>query len=445
MKTIRLTAAQAMVKWLAAQKTPAGDSFIAGCWAIFGHGNVAGLGEALYHVQDVLPTYRGHNEQTMAHTAIAYAKQNRRDRAMMVTSSIGPGATNMVTACALAYVNRLPVLFVPGDVFAHRGPDPVLQQPENFADGTVTATDTFRPVSRYFDRITRPEQLLTALPRALRTMTDPADCGPAVLAFCQDVQAEAYDWPVAFFDEKVWRRREPQPDPVEVAAVAALLRDAKHPVIVAGGGVLYGRAEAALAGAEKELERLEIKASFAGLLESDTAELGSLLQPGGLCATVIQLDPIKLVGYAPEAQVGRIEVGALAGARLSDGRELRGRVTFLSRRADDTTRTFRLEIEVPNADLSVRDGQTAELLIASDGAKAHLLPQSTLTLNDDGVLGVRLVGDGNLTVFAPVQLLRDTVQGVWVTGLPDAADVITVGQEYVVEGVEVAPSFKEPM
>lgn len=204
-------------------------------------------------------------------------------------------------------------------------------------------------------------------------------------------------------------------------------------------------AEAALAGAEKELERLEIKASFAGLLESDTAELGSLLQPGGLCATVIQLDPIKLVGYAPEAQVGRIEVGALAGARLSDGRELRGRVTFLSRRADDTTRTFRLEIEVPNADLSVRDGQTAELLIASDGAKAHLLPQSTLTLNDDGVLGVRLVGDGNLTVFAPVQLLRDTVQGVWVTGLPDAADVITVGQEYVVEGVEVAPSFQEPM
>jgi len=138
-------------------------------------------------------------------------------------------------------------------------------------------------------------------------------------------------------------------------------------------------------------------------------------------------------------------VGALAGARLSDGRELRGRVTFLSRRADDTTRTFRLEIEVPNADLSVRDGQTAELLIASDGAKAHLLPQSTLTLNDDGVLGVRLVGDGNLTVFAPVQLLRDTVQGVWVTGLPDAADVITVGQEYVVEGVEVAPSFQEPM
>ena len=235
-----------------------------------------------------------------------------------------------------------------------------------------------------------------------------------------------------------------------LAATEATVSGAKAAVETALSGLETVQAniqsaEAALAGAEKELERLEIKASFAGLLESDTAELGSLLQPGGLCATVIQLDPIKLVGYAPEAQVGRIEVGALAGARLSDGRELRGRVTFLSRRADDTTRTFRLEIEVPNADLSVRDGQTAELLIASDGAKAHLLPQSTLTLNDDGVLGVRLVGDGNLTVFAPVQLLRDTVQGVWVTGLPDAADVITVGQEYVVEGVEVAPSFQEPM
>ena len=235
-----------------------------------------------------------------------------------------------------------------------------------------------------------------------------------------------------------------------LAATEATVSGAKAAVETALSGLETVQAniqsaEAALAGAEKELERLEIKASFAGLLESDTAELGSLLQPGGLCATVIQLDPIKLVGYVPEAQVGRIEVGALAGARLSDGRELRGRVTFLSRRADDTTRTFRLEIEVPNADLSVRDGQTAELLIASDGAKAHLLPQSTLILNDDGVLGVRLVGDGNLTVFAPVQLLRDTVQGVWVTGLPDAADVITVGQEYVVEGVEVAPSFQEPM
>ncbi|THD84230.1 3D-(3,5/4)-trihydroxycyclohexane-1,2-dione acylhydrolase (decyclizing) [Aliigemmobacter aestuarii] len=246
MTTIRLTAAQAMVRWLAAQKTETGETFLAGCWAIFGHGNVAGLGEALQAAGDAFPTFRGQNEQSMAHAAIAYAKQLGRARAMAVTSSIGPGATNMVTAAALAHVNRLPVLFIPGDVFANRGPDPVLQQIEDFADGTVSANDCFRPVSRYFDRITRPEQLLTALPRALRVMTDPADCGPVTLAFCQDVQAEAFDWPEAFFAERVWRLRRVQPDPVELDAVAGLLRTARQPVIVAGGGVHYAFATDAL-------------------------------------------------------------------------------------------------------------------------------------------------------------------------------------------------------
>ncbi len=181
MKTIRLTAAQAMVRYLANQLNEDGVPYIAGMWAIFGHGNVAGIGEALYGIRDELPTYRGQNEQSMAHAAIAYAKQLGRRRAMAVTSSIGPGALNMVTAAALAHVNRLPVLFVPGDVFANRGPDPVLQQIEDFGDGTMSANDCFRPVSRYFDRIMRPEQLLTALPRAMRTLTDPADCGPSRL------------------------------------------------------------------------------------------------------------------------------------------------------------------------------------------------------------------------------------------------------------------------
>jgi 3D-(3,5/4)-trihydroxycyclohexane-1,2-dione acylhydrolase (decyclizing) len=246
MTTIRLTAAQAMIRWLMAQKAEDGAPFVTGAWAIFGHGNVAGLGEAMQAVQDRWPTYRGHNEQTMAHAAIAYAKQLGRRHAMMVTSSIGPGALNMVTAAGVAHVNRLPVLFVPGDVFAHRGPDPVLQQVEDFGDGTVSANDCFRPVSRYFDRITRPEQLLTALPRALRTLTDPADCGPVTLAFCQDVQAEAHDWPAAFFDARVWRIRRPQADPAEIAAVAGLLATAAAPVIVAGGGVHYSGATEAL-------------------------------------------------------------------------------------------------------------------------------------------------------------------------------------------------------
>ncbi len=244
--TIRLTAAQALVRYLTAQLTEDGDPFIAGVWAIFGHGNVAGMGEALYASRDALATYRGHNEQTMAHAAIAYSKQLRRKRAMAVTSSIGPGALNMVTAAGLAHVNRLPVLLLPGDVFANRGPDPVLQQIEDFGDGTVSVNDAFKPVSRYFDRISRPEHLLTALPRAFRTMTDPADCGPVTLAFCQDVQAEAYDYPVSFFEPKTWVIRRPHPDPREVAAAAEFIRSAKKPVIVAGGGVHYSEAHEAL-------------------------------------------------------------------------------------------------------------------------------------------------------------------------------------------------------
>ncbi|WP_421851326.1 3D-(3,5/4)-trihydroxycyclohexane-1,2-dione acylhydrolase (decyclizing) [Oricola sp.] len=242
METIRLTAAQAMVRYLSNQYNEDGDPFIAGCWAIFGHGNVAGLGEALHGVRDSFPTWRGHNEQTMAHAAIAFAKQNRRRRAMAVTSSIGPGATNMVTAAALAHVNRLPVLLLPGDVFAGRGPDPVLQQVESFSDGTVSANDCFRPVSRYFDRITRPEQLLAALPRAIRTMTDPADCGPVTLAFCQDVQTEAYDYPASFFENRVWHQRRPAPDMRELAAAVDAIRAASRPMIVAGGGVHYSGA-----------------------------------------------------------------------------------------------------------------------------------------------------------------------------------------------------------
>jgi 3D-(3,5/4)-trihydroxycyclohexane-1,2-dione acylhydrolase (decyclizing) len=246
MTTIRLTAAQAMVRWLSVQQAEDGSRFIEGVWAIFGHGNVAGLGEALHAHKDALPTWRGHNEQTMAHVAVAYAKANGRRKAMAVTSSIGPGATNMVTAAAVAHVNRLPVLFIPGDVFASRAPDPVLQQIEDFDDATVSANDCFRPVVRYFDRISRPEHILTALPRALRVMTDPANCGPVCLAFCQDTQAEAYDYPVEFFTPRTWFIRRPEPDQRELEAAVAAIRAAKAPLIVAGGGVLYSGAEQTL-------------------------------------------------------------------------------------------------------------------------------------------------------------------------------------------------------
>ncbi|MFN4192925.1 MAG: 3D-(3,5/4)-trihydroxycyclohexane-1,2-dione acylhydrolase (decyclizing) [Tabrizicola sp.] len=245
-ETVRLTAAQALVRWLSLQQAEDGSRFIEGVWAIFGHGNVAGLGEALHAHREALPTWRGHNEQTMAHTAIAYAKAMRRRKAMAVTTSIGPGATNLVTAAALAHVNRLPVLFLPGDVFASRAPDPVLQQVEDFGDGIVSANDCFRPVVRYFDRISRPEHILSALPRALQVMSDPATCGPVCLAFCQDTQGEAYDYPVEFFTPRVWHIRRPEPDQRELEAAVAALKAAEKPLIVAGGGVLYSGAEATL-------------------------------------------------------------------------------------------------------------------------------------------------------------------------------------------------------
>src|SRR5271168_5442749 len=249
MTTIRLTAAQAMVRFLSAQRIEIDgrkQRLFEGVFAIFGHGNVAGIGEALFAARDSLPTYRAHNEQAMAHAAIAFAKASRRKRMLACTSSIGPGATNMVTAAAVAQVNRLPVLLIPGDVFANRRPDPVLQQVEDFGDGAVSANDCFRPVSRYFDRITRPEQLLTALPRAMRVLTDPAECGPVTLALCQDTQAEAFDWPESFFERHVWRPRRSPPDARELVAAADAVRGANKPLIVAGGGVLYAEAEETL-------------------------------------------------------------------------------------------------------------------------------------------------------------------------------------------------------
>ena len=250
MKTQRLTLAQALVKHLAALRIETHDGqvqpYCGGVFTIFGHGNVAGMGEALVAERDRLPTFRAHNEQTMAHAAIAYAKASFRERIMAVSTSIGPGATNLVTAAAVAHVNRLPVLLLPGDVFASRRPDPVLQQIESFAQGDVSASDCFRPVTRYFDRLTRPEHILTALPRAIQMMTDPANCGPACLSLPQDVQAMAFDCPESFLQPELLRFRRPPADPRELASAAALLRQARQPLIVVGGGVLYSQAWDAL-------------------------------------------------------------------------------------------------------------------------------------------------------------------------------------------------------
>ncbi|WP_172292011.1 3D-(3,5/4)-trihydroxycyclohexane-1,2-dione acylhydrolase (decyclizing) [Pseudoruegeria sp. HB172150] len=302
--TIRLTAAQAMVKWLSVQMTEEGERFIEGVWAIFGHGNVAGLGEALHGIGEALPTWRGQNEQTMAHAAIAYAKTMKRRQAQAVTSSIGPGATNMVTAAALAHVNRLPVLLIPGDVFANRRPDPVLQQIEDFDDGTVSANDAFRPVVRYFDRISRPEHLLTCLPRALAVMTDPANCGPVCLAFCQDVQAEAYDYPETFFQPKTWRIRRAEPDPVEVAQAVEAIKAAKRPVIVAGGGVIYSGAEAELtAFAEQHgIPVVETQAGKSALSWEHELNFGSPGVTGSACGNELAAKADLVIGIGTRFQ-----------------------------------------------------------------------------------------------------------------------------------------------
>ncbi len=245
MNTLRLTMAQATVRYMMAQKVILDGEvqpLFAGVWAIFGHGNVAGLGEALYPVQDQLPTYRAHNEQGMAHAAIAYAKTLNRRQMMACTASAGPGAVNMVTAAAVAHVNRLPVLFLPGDTFATRMPDPVLQQVENFHDHTLTSNDCFRPVSRFFDRITRPEQLLTSLPQAMRVLTDPVECGPVTLAMPQDVQTMAFDYPEHFFEQKIHRLRRQPSDANEMRAALELIKKARKPLLIAGGGAHYSGA-----------------------------------------------------------------------------------------------------------------------------------------------------------------------------------------------------------
>lgn len=254
--TIRLTTAEALVRWMTAQRSELLDGTVvplfAGVFAIFGHGNVLGLGTALHDAREELPTWRGQNEQGMALAAIAYARATDRRQVMAATTSVGPGALNMVTAAGLAHTNRLPVLLLPGDTYTSRAPDPVLQQVEHFGDPTTSVNDAFRAVSRYFDRITRPEQLLSTLPQVARVLTDPADCGPVTLALPQDVQAETYDFPEAMFAERLHRVPRPRPDEDDLAEAAALMGRAERPVLVLGGGVRYSGAGAeALAFAER--------------------------------------------------------------------------------------------------------------------------------------------------------------------------------------------------
>lgn len=249
MSTVRLTTAQALVRFLAKQYTERDGvehRLFEGCFGIFGHGNVAGMGQALQQHRDELTYYQARNEQAMVHTAAGFAKMRNRLSTLTCTTSIGPGATNMVTGAALATVNRLPVLLLPGDIFASRGPHPVLQQVEAPHEGDISVNDCFRPVSRYWDRINRPEQLISAALSAVRVLTNQAETGAVTLALPQDVQAEAYDFPEEFFEKRVWHIGRPLPDAGAMDRAVELIRGAKRPIIVAGGGVIYSEATEAL-------------------------------------------------------------------------------------------------------------------------------------------------------------------------------------------------------
>jgi 3D-(3,5/4)-trihydroxycyclohexane-1,2-dione acylhydrolase (decyclizing) len=310
--TVRISMAEALVRFLAAQYMEENIPLFAGVWAIFGHGNVAGLGPALHAARRKLPTLRAHNEQAMAHAAIAFAKAHARRRMMACTTSIGPGASNMVTAAAVAHVNRLPVLFLPGDVFASRRPDPVLQQLEAFCDPTLSVNDCFRPVSRYFDRILRPEQLLTSLPAAMRVLLDPAECGPATLALPQDVQTEAYDYPAEFFRRRVHRIRRPLPDGAELGSAVELLKKSKKPLIVAGGGLKYALAEKRLAGFAQEhgVPVAETQAGKGSLAWDHPCNVGAIGVTGTAAANTLaaRADVVLAIG----ARLGDFATGSRA-------------------------------------------------------------------------------------------------------------------------------------
>ena len=245
MKKIKLTCAHAIVKYLISQKILIDgkkEPLFAGAFGIFGHGNVACLGQALEENKDKLPTWRGHHEQNMALTGIAYARAKRRKQIFVATSSVGPGSTNMLTAAAVAMSNRLPILFLPGDTYANRMPDPVLQQVEHFNNPGITQNDAFKSVTKYFDRLTRPEQILQTLPQAIQIMLDPADCGPACISMSQDVQGETFDYPEEFFKERIHNIRRPRPDDYQVKQAAEKIKSSKNPIIISGGGVFYSDA-----------------------------------------------------------------------------------------------------------------------------------------------------------------------------------------------------------
>lgn len=306
-KTIRLTMAQAVVRWLTRQYTEIDGARVplfGGVFGIFGHGNVTCLSEALEAVQDELPTWRGQNEQSMALAAIGFAKAKRRRQIMIATSSIGPGALNMVTAAGTAHANRLPVLLIAGDTFSNRLPDPVLQQVEHYNNPSITVNDSFKAVTRYWDRISHPAQILQSLPQAVAAMLDPADCGPAFLALPQDTQEIAFDYPEVFFEPRTWRIPRPRADRKAVADAAALLKTAKKPLIIAGGGVRYSIAENEVAAfaAKRGIPVVETIAGKGGLTHDHAVHCGPIGIIGSTSANALAAEADVIVAIGTRLQ-----------------------------------------------------------------------------------------------------------------------------------------------
>jgi len=302
-KTIRLTMSQALVRWLTCQHIEIDGTKVplfAGVFGIFGHGNVTCLSEALEAVQDQLPTWRGQNEQSMALAAIGFAKAKQRRQIMVATSSIGPGALNMITAAGTAHANRLPILLIAGDSFTNRVPDPVMQQVEHFGNPTITVNDAFKAVTRYWDRITHPAQILSSLPQAVAAMLDPADCGPAFLALPQDTQELAFEYPAVFFEQRMWTIPRPRPDRTALAQAVDLLKSAKKPLIIAGGGVRYSGAHKAVAAfaARRGIPVVETIAGKGGLTHYDPVHCGPIGIIGSTSANALaaQADVILAIG-----------------------------------------------------------------------------------------------------------------------------------------------------
>ena len=307
MKTVRLTMAQALVRWLCTQFTIVDEKKVPlfpGVFAIFGHGNVTCLSEALEQVKDTLPTWRGQNEQSMALAALGFTKAQRRRQIMVAASSIGPGALNMITAAGVAHANRLPVLLLSGDTFMNRRPDPVLQQVEHFGDPTLTVNDAFRPVTRYWDRIVHPEQILSSLPQAAAAMLDPADCGPAFIALPQDVQEIACDYPAVFFEPTVHTIPRPRPDRERLAEAVRVITRAKRPLIISGGGVRYSGAEKAL-GDFATLHGIPIAETVAGkgaLVHDHSAHVGPIGILGSTSANALAAEADVIIAIGTRLQ-----------------------------------------------------------------------------------------------------------------------------------------------